>query len=302
MTMPAGRMHADEVETDPALVRRLLAGQFPRWAGLPIARVPSSGTDNAIYRLGTDLAVRMPRIAWATGQIEKDQRWLPRLAPHLPVAIHAPLAVGEPAEGYPWQWAVYPWIEGRNPAPDDAGLDRVADDLAQFLLALQRIDASDGPPAGSSNFNRGVPLAMRDAGVRTALAALAGQVDVPAVTSLWEAALALSKWDGPGVWLHGDLTGGNLLVRDGRLAAVIDFGCLGVGDPAADLTTAWNLFSGEVRQAYRAALAVDDATWARGRAWALSAALGAIPYYRHTNPPMVAAAWRTLTEVLSDRQ
>lgn len=295
------KMHVDEVQTDAALVRRLLAGQLPRWADLPIERVASSGTDNAIYRLGADMAVRLPRIHWATGQIEKDQRWLPQLASHLPLAIHAPLAVGEPAEGYPWRWAVYPWLDGENPDPGRLhDLNTAAADLARFIRALQQIDVSGGPPAGKHNFNRGVPLAERDQGVRTAIAALDDTVDTASVTAAWEAALRAPVWDGPPVWLHGDLTAGNLLARGGRLSAVIDFGCLGVGDPAADLIPAWNLFSGESRARFRQEMAVDDATWARGRGCALTA-IGGIPYYQHTNPVIVRNAWHTLNEVLIDQ-
>jgi len=295
--MPAEKMHADEVEIDVYLVRRLLAEQFPHWADLPIAPVESAGTDNAIYRLGDDMAVRLPRIHWATGQVDKEQRWLPRLGPLLPVAIPVPLAKGEPAEGYPWSWSVYRWLEGENPAVDHLSDPRLlATDLAEFIAALRRIDPADGPPAG-----RGVPLARRDADTRTAIEALRGVVDTDAVTAVWEAALRTPEWTGTSVWLHSDLAPGNLLIVDGRLSAVIDFAGVGVGDPAGDLPVAWNLLPAEARNDFRAALQVDDATWARGRGWALSIALIQLPYYHRTNPVLAAGARHTIAEVLADR-
>ncbi len=296
--MPAGKMHIDEVDTDVSLVRRLLAAQFPHWAELPIEPVCSAGTDNALYRLGDDMAVRLPRIHWATGQVDKEFRWLPKLAPLLPLAIPVPLAKGTPGEGYPWDWSVCRWLEGEN-----ATIERLADprqaamQLAQFITALQRIDPAGGPHPG-----RGVPLALRDAPTRDAIAALHGTLDADAVTMAWEAALQAPEWDRAPVWFHGDLLPGNLLIERGRLSAVIDFGGLGVGDPACDLMIAWSLFSGESRDVFRAALAVDDATWARGRGHALSQALIFIPYYLDTNPVGIGIAQRAIAEVLADQK
>ncbi len=293
-------MHADEVYTDAALVRALLAAQFPQWATLPIAAVPSSGTDNALYRLGDDRVVRLPRIHWAVGQVAKEQQWLPRLAPHVPLAIPEPLALGEPGLGYPWQWSVYRWLDGDAITPSHpVDLARAVDDLANFVTALQRIDATDGPPPGAHNSHRGEPLAARDAGTRQAIAALAGLIDRTATIAAWENALLAPPWDRAPVWIHGDLAATNLLVKNDRLSAVIDFGCLGVGDPAVDLMIAWE-FLAPVRERFRAALAVDDATWARGRGWALTTALVALPYYMDTNPVLVASARRRLDAVLAD--
>lgn len=298
--MPPEKMHADEVYTDATLVRRLLATQFPQWEDRPIERVESAGTDNAIYRLGDDMAVRLPRIAWAIGQPDKEQRWLPRLAPHLPLAIPVPLATGTPAEGYPWHWSVVPWMEGENATAKRIGdLCEAAGDLAQFIRALQGIDPTGGPTPGRHNFFRGVPLAVRDPGIRAAIPAWDGIVDTVAVTAAWDAALQAPVWDGPPVWLHGDLSSGNLLAVRGKLSAVIDFGCLGVGDPACDLMVGWTLFSGESREVFRAAMSIDDATWERARGWALMG-VGALPYYRHTNPVIVANARRAIDEVLAD--
>jgi aminoglycoside phosphotransferase (APT) family kinase protein len=294
-------MHADEVAIDAPLVRRLLAAQFPEWAELPIERVPSAGTDNAIYRLGGDMTVRLPRIGLATGQVEREHRWLPKLAPHLPLAIPTPLAMGVPAEGYPWHWSVYRWLEGENATADRLDLRKAATDLADFITALQRIDPTGGPLAGVER-SRGVPLAARDTETRAAIAALQDVLDMDAVTSRWEAALRASVWRGPGVWLHGDLNEGNLLARHGRLSAVIDFGAMAVGDPACDLMVAWTLLTPKTRAVFRAAVPVKDATWARGRGWALSWALIVIPYYRHTNPALCRVAERTIDEVLADQR
>lgn len=291
-------MHADEIPTDLPLVRRLLAAQFPEWAALPIEPVSSSGTDNALYRLGADMVVRLPRIHWAVGGVEKDFRWLPMLAPLLPVAIPVPLAKGTPAEGYPWEWGVYPWLEGENPTVDGiADADSLARDAARFVDALQRIDPTGGPPA-----SRGAPLATRDEPTREAIEALRGVIDVDGAIAAWEAALGAPVWHGPPVWVHSDLLPGNLLVEQGRLSAVIDFGGLGLGDPACDLMVAWTLFSGESRDVFRSALSVDDATWARGRGHALSWALIFIPYYLNTNPVGVSDARRTIDEVLAEHR
>lgn len=294
-------MHADEVDIDGALVRRLLATQFPAWAELPLAPVASAGTDNALYRLGADMAVRLPRIGWAIGQVETELRWLPRLAPHLPLSIPVPLAIGDPGAGYPWHWGVYRWLEGEN-----ATLDRMGDPteaavtLAGFITALQRVNAAEGPQPGPNNSGRGVPLADRDEGTRAAIASLSGMIDSEAATAAWEAALRAPAWDGPPAWIHGDLQSGNLLAQRGRLSAVIDWGCMGVGDPACDLMPAWNLFTAETRAVFREAIAVDDATWARGRGWALSCGLIALPYYQTSNPVLAGIARHAIGEVLAE--
>jgi aminoglycoside phosphotransferase (APT) family kinase protein len=294
-------MHVDEVDTDVSLVGRLVAAQFPQWAHLPIHAVLSSGTDNAIYRLGDDMAVRLPRRQKNTGQLDKERRWLPRLAPLLPLAIPVPLAVGAPAEGYPFAWSIYPWLEGETATADRiADLRQAATDLAQFVASLQRIDPADGPQPGQDNSSRGVPLATRDESTRAAIASIAGTIDVRAVTAAWEEALRAPEWRRAPVWIHGDLDSRNMLVENGRLTAVIDFGCLGVGDPASDVMVAWKILSAETRDIFRAVLSVDDATWTRARGWALSQALLALAYYTaETNPVLVREARRWLAEVLA---
>jgi aminoglycoside phosphotransferase (APT) family kinase protein len=247
------------------------------------------------------MAVRMPRIAWAIGQVDKEHRWLPRLARRLPLAIPVPLAKGSPGEGYPWNWSVCRWLDGEN-----ATLDRLHDhrqaatDLAGFVTALWKIDPTDGPTPGTHNFGRGVPLKMRDVPTRAAIAALHDTLDTDALTRAWDAALAAPVWGRAPVWVHGDLQSGNLLTLRGRLSAVIDFGGLGVGDPACDLMVAWNLFSGAGREAFREHTQADDATWDRGRGWALSVALIALPYYRSSNPSLAGMARRTIDEVLAE--
>ncbi|MBP3961587.1 aminoglycoside phosphotransferase family protein [Paenibacillus lignilyticus] len=293
------KMHNNEVEIDASLVRRLLEEQFPEWAELPLTRIQSSGTDNAIYLLGEDLAVRMPRIDWATGQAELEQYWLPKLAPHLPLPIPAPLAIGVPAEGYPWQWAVYRWFKGADAIVgriDDLG--QAAADIAQFVGAMQRIDlGSEVIPPSSS---RGMSLAPRDSGVRKAIAELEGIIDQQAALTAWEEALGVPDWEGAGVWIHGDIHAGNVLIENGCISAVIDFGCMGLGDPACDMLFAWSILTDATRPRFRAVLQPDDATWARGRGYALSMGLFALPYYKDTNPVFATVAKRIIDEVLTD--
>jgi len=298
-TVASPKMHADEVETDISLVRRLLAGQFPHWANLAIDPVVSYGTDHDIYRLGDDLAARLPRIGWATEQAAKEARWLSKLAPHLPLAVPVQLALGHPAEGYPFEWSVYEWLPGENANGTIDDLNQAAVDLAAFVRALRQVDttgAHQRPPGG-----RGSPLAELDEHVRRSVAELGNRVDGATALRSWEESLDASEWDGEEVWVHGDLLPGNLLVLDGRLSAVIDFGGLNVGDPACDLQPAWNVFAGESRTRYRAELQVDDASWLRGRGTALYQAVNALPYYWDTNPGMVRQASHALTQVLADR-
>lgn len=294
------RMHAEELEIDAALVHRLLAEQFPQWAELPIERVEPAGTDNAIFRLGADMAVRLPRIDWANDEAAKAHRWLPGLAPLLPLAVPVPLVLGAPGEGYPWAWSVCRWLKGENATADRIGdPEQAALDLAGFIAALQRIDPTDGPPPEG----RGGPLAPRDERVRASIASLADEVDVEAVTAAWEAALRAPECSDPPVWIHGDLDSRNLLTVGGRLSGVLDFGTLAVGDPACDVMVAWKMLPAASRDRFRAELAVDDATWARAKGWALSQALIALAYYTmETNPVLVVESRRWMAEVLADER
>lgn len=283
------KMHADELEIDARLVRRLLAMQFPEWAERPLEPVTPRGTDNRLFRLGDDLVVRLPCRPQTVKTLEKERAWLPKLAPHLPLEVPVPIAVGRPGEGYPGTWSVYRWLDGENaidaPIEDPA---RAALDLAAFIGALQRIDTSDGPRPGESNSLRGAPLEALDAEFRARKGA-------DRVIAEWEAALEAPSWDRPPVWVHGDLDARNLLVRDGRLSGVVDFGCLGVGDPACDVAAAWKVLPPEARDHFRTALAVDDATWTRARGWVLYQAVGALSYYSlETNPELFTEARRWL--------
>ena len=294
-------MHSDEVQTDPTLVRRLVATQFPSWADLPIEPVEPRGTDNTLYRLGDQLVVRLPCRERTVNTLVKEREWLPRLAPHLPLDVPMPLAVGTPADGYPWTWSVYRWLEGENAIEARIGdLDRASTDLASFVGALHRIDTSGGPSPGEDNFLRGARLERLDSSVRASIVALGHEVDVDTATAIWEAALSAAEWNLPPVWVHGDLDGRNLLVSAGRLSAVVDFGCLGVGDPACDVAVAWKVLSTETHDIFRSALSVDDATWARARGWVLYESLGALTYYTlETNPILVTEARRWLGDLLA---
>lgn len=290
------------MDITPALVSGLIARQFPRWAHLPVRPVEVSGWDNRTFRLGEDLSVRLPSAERYVPQVEKEHRWLPRLAPFLPLSIPVPLARGASDLGYPWPWSVYRWLEGENATVERiAALPQFAITLAHFLAALQRIDSAEGPPPGPHNFYRGGPLTVYDSETRNAVATLNGEIDANAVMAVWEAALT-SPWSGPPVWVHGDVAAGNLLVQSGRLSAVIDFGGISVGDPACDLTIAWTLFSGESREAFRAALPLDAATWTRGRGWALWKALMTVAGSFGSDPVKTGEARRVLREVLADHR
>ncbi|MGH8892408.1 MAG: aminoglycoside phosphotransferase family protein [Actinomycetes bacterium] len=296
--MGATKMHADEVETDVALVRRLLTQQFPQWADLPIGLVASYGTDHDIYRLGCHLAARLPRIGWATEQAAKEREWLPKLAPHLPLALPVQLARGHPGQGYPFDWSVYEWLPGENADGTIDDLEQAAVDLAAFVMALRQVDTTGAHPRPLHG--RGGPLVEGDEHVRASIAMLGDRIDGEAALRSWEESLQAPAWDCAEVWVHGDLLPGNLLVLDGRLSAVIDFGALNVGDPACDLQPAWNVFMGDSRRRFLAELQVDEASRVRGRGWALRQAVMALPYYWDTNPGMIRQASHAVAQVIAD--
>jgi aminoglycoside phosphotransferase (APT) family kinase protein len=286
---------AAELVVTPDTVRRLLADQLPALAALPVRPVSSVGTVNAVFRLGDDLCVRVPRVpAWAES-LDREWRWLPELAPHLPLAVPEPVAWGRPGDGYPLHWGVLRWIEG-EPYADDVVADEVAAAraLAGFVAAMRRVDAAGAPVAGRR------PLRELDHQTRAAIASVPDLLDARATTAAWQRALDAPVWTGAPTWIHGDLLPPNLLVRDGRLVAVIDFGGAGGGDPATDVIAAWSVFGPAGRQAYREALDVDDATWERARGIALHQAALIVPYYRHSNPRFTAVALRTVGQVLAD--
>ncbi|MCZ2816894.1 aminoglycoside phosphotransferase family protein [Modestobacter sp. VKM Ac-2984] len=285
---------------DVPLVRRLVESQFPEWAHLPVVPVRPGGWDNRAFRLGAEMLVRLPSAAAYAGQVDKEQTWLPRLAPRLPLPIPVPLGQGVPGAGFPWPWSVYRWLEGTDAsAAPVADLSTFATDLAGFLAALQQVDPTDGPPAGSHSWFRGAPLSHYATETHAAIEALGDAIDGRVATAVWAAATATS-WDRPPRWFHGDVAAGNLLVRDGQLAAVLDFGTCGVGDPACDLVVAWTLFSDRSRAAFRAGLDLDEGTWARGRAWALWKAVIVYAGAAETNAVERQRAGDVLAAVLAD--
>jgi aminoglycoside phosphotransferase (APT) family kinase protein len=290
------------VDIDATLVARLVASQFPQWADLLITAAEPNGWDNRTFRLGAGLLVRLPSAESYATQVRKEHRWLPVLAPRLPLPIPVPVAIGEPVEGYPWNWSVYRWLDGvPASAARIADLTEFAATLARFLVCLQRIDPTGGPAPGPHNFFRGGSLATYDDETRKVIDAVCELINAQLATEVWETALA-ATWKGAPVWVHGDVAAGNLLVTDGRLAAVIDFGSSGVGDPACDVTIAWTFLSGESREAFRAALPLDVATWARGRGWALWKALITFAGNLETDRAAAAMARQVINNVLAEHQ
>lgn len=291
------RMHADELHVDAQLVRELLAVQFPDLAGLPLVEVRSTGTVNAIVRIGDELCARLPRrVEWAP-DLEREWRWLPILAPRLPLRTPAPVALGRPDGTYPLPWAIYRWLDG-GPYEDEAVDDepRAARELAAFVAAVRRVAVPPGAPRAGRQ-----PLATLDAATRTAIAAGRSHFDIKVAEDAWERALAAPAWDGRPAWIHGDLLRPNVLVHAGRIHAVIDWGSAGAGDPATDLIPAWSIFGPAGRAAFRASLAVDDGSWDRARGIALHQASLIVPYYADTNPAFAAMARRTIQQVIDDR-
>lgn len=295
--MTTSGMHEHELIIDQTLVERLIADQFPQWADLPVRHASSAGTDNAMFRLGATMVVRLPRIDWAVDAVEREQTWLPVVGPLLPVATPVPLGKGMPGHGYPWPWSVYSWLEGANPTAEDL-TEPLVREIAGCLNAIHALDIPGGPVS-----DRGFTFEGRDEETRKSISQMAGlvdRVDVAAVTALWDEAFTLPPCEPPGTWIHSDTAPGNLLVREGRLVGLIDFSGISRGDPAVDLGLAWNLLSAELRPAFRAQLDIDDATWLRSRAWALSQACLQLPYYHQTNKPLAAQARYVIGEVLTD--
>lgn len=290
----------EKLPIDALLVQRLIATQFPAWKDLPIQVVASSGWDNKTFHLGDQMLVRMPSARVYADQVEKEQHWLPKLAPFLPLPISAPLALGKPAEGYPLHWSIYRWIEGETAASGYiADLGTFAADLGRFLIAFQQIDVTNGPPAGLHSFYRGGSLNTYDAEFRQACVALKDKTDTKTLMEIWKEALK-STWRGKPVWVHGDISAGNLLVQEGRLSAVIDFGQLAVGDPACDLAIAWTLFHGKSQDVFRKILQLDPGTWNRGKAWALWKALVTAAGFTDPDNAESRQCWRIIDAILKD--
>jgi aminoglycoside phosphotransferase (APT) family kinase protein len=296
------KMHADEFDIDASLIRRLLEQQFPQWAALPIERVELMGTENALYRVGSEMVARLPRIERAAASLEHERRWLPRIGDHVPISVPRVLGEGAPGSIFPLTWSVYSWLPGERVTPESVrSPQEFALDLAGLVAALQRMDTTDGPAPAEHSGGRGEPLANREAQT----SAWFGDLDAvgyptDALKSIWKEALSAPVWAEPPVWLHGDLDAQNLLVDGGRLTGVIDFGCVGVGDPACDVMVAWKVLTPRGRETFRAALSIDEATWVRARGWAVSQAVGVLAYYTEENHPvLVRAARHWVAEVTS---
>ena len=246
------------------------------------------------------MSVRLPSAQAYSAQVAVEQRWLPFLAPHLPLRIPEPLAMGIPSNGYPWKWSVYRWIPGEASSQKNIkSLTDFSRQLAAFLASLQQIEAASGPQPGAANFYRGGSLSVYDNQARSAITALGGRINTHAADRVWSAALR-TCWEGPPVWVHGDIAIGNLLLNRGNLSAVIDFGQLAVGDPACDLAIAWTLLRGENRKAFRTTLALDCSTWQRARAWALWKAMIVAAGMTTTNADEGVLCWHVIDEVLAE--
>lgn len=288
------------IAVDVDQVRRLVASQYPHWADLPVERVANGGWDNWTFHLGSGMSVRLPSAFEYTEAVDKEHKWLPVFAPRLPLAISTPLAKGEPGEGYPYSWSIYQWLDGET-----ARVDRITDpvrfalDLAEFIAALQGVDTADGPRPGQHNWYRGGTLRTYDGEANRGLTALDGRIDVELAGEIWKCALD-ARWDGVERWFHGDIAQGNLLLNGGQLVAVIDFGTCGVGDPSCDLAVAWMLLTGDGRRAFRERLSVDDATWARGRGWALWKTLVNYANALDDGEAATASSRRILDEIFSE--
>ena len=295
------RMHADEIDISPALARSLVAQQFPHLAGLLIEKLSSAGTENTIFRLGDDLSIRMPRVIGAARQAEREAIWLPRLANHLSLALPEPVELGRPTEEFPYHWAIYRWLKGENAfiRPVDDLADS-AHRLARFVRSLREAPVVSDSSMVATTSGRGVDLVHRDSATRDAVESCKSLADTETLHAIWTDALAAPRWSGPPGWLHGDIHVGNLLTEAGRITGVIDWGCLGAGDPACDLTVAWSMLDRESRATFRSELGVDEATWIRGRAWAISVAVIALPHYIETNPLLVAISRHSIEEAVAD--
>lgn len=296
---PMIKMHADEFLINASMVKHLIDSQCPQWTHLPIQYVESSGTDNALFRLGSDYIIRLPRLDGGRPNIEKEWEWLPKLAPMLKTPISVPVYKGEPSQDYPYYWTIARWHEGRVPdfeLNDD--YEYLAKDLAFFINELHAIQLTDGPKS-----RRGVPLntPALDLETRQATSQLQDEVDVDRVTELWNKLSQIRYWDNDPVWIHGDLLPGNILIQNQRLSAVIDFSDVGLGDPATDLIPAWCLFSARSRAIFKQHLkTLDENTWQRGKGRALSMALIILPYYKNTNKVLADIARKMIAQILED--
>lgn len=300
LMMPLTQKKSGRVEITLSLVSDLIAEQFPQWSHLPLRPVEVSGWDNRTFRLGEEMSIRLPSGPRYALQVQKEQKWLPVLAPHLSFPIPEPLAQGKPSTNYPWNWSIYRWIKGGSANTltfDDSHLNLLALNLAQFLNELHKIDVRGGPLPGLHNYWRGDHLSVYDADTTATIAQLRGIIDERKAMAVWEKAIK-SKWSKDPVWIHGDFASGNILVKDNRLTAVIDFGCMCMGDPACDLVIAWTFFSNESRKIFKSHLCLDPDTWARAGGWALWKATFELAGIKDKTNPTALKQQKIIDEIL----
>ncbi|KKI91099.1 acetyltransferase [Bacillus sp. SA1-12] len=282
------------------LVRNLIKEQFPEWSHLKIKPVKNGGHDNRTFHLGENMSVRLPSAEWYVPQVEKEHKWLPILSKHLSLPISKPLAKGKPNKDYPYPWSIYQWVEGETVTRENiADLNQFANELGGFLVELQSIEASEGPIAGVHNFHRGGDLAVYDEQSKHAIENNKAMFNEHLLNEIWELSLA-SKWDAEPVWLHGDVAPGNILVKDGKLSAIIDFGVLGVGDPSCDAAMAWTFFDDKSRNVFKTALNMDEETWNRARGWALWKALITYDGNKDSNKTIAEESLRVIKIIIDE--
>ena len=283
-----------------ALVQNLINEQFPEFSLLPIKQIIPGGNDNRTFRLGNDMLIRLPSAERYALKVQKEQHWLPILAPHLSISVPKPLKMGQPSKDYPFNWSIYQWIDGEsanNITIDDISLQKIALDLSNFLNELHKIDITNGPISGIHNFWRGGPLFTYDAETKLAIDQLRDLIDANQATAVWQKALN-STWTQNPVWIHGDLSAGNILIENNQLVAVIDFGGMAIGDPACDLVIAWTFLKGESRKVFKSQLNLDSNTWARARGWALWKALITLTALKDKNSLEAATQLQIINEIL----
>lgn len=291
------KMHENELDVNSKLVKTLIDEQCPNWANLPLEPIKSSGTDNALFRLGSEYVVRLPRINWATASINKEYDWVPKLSQLLNTPVSKPLFKGAANDIYPWSWLVTKWNDGLNPSFENKNeFEMLAKGLAAFLNELHNINLANGPES-----RRGVPLIQLEEQTSKSISELESEINIEAVSEIWQQLSNTPAWAKAPVWVHGDFLPGNILIQNNRLSAVIDFSDVGMGDPACDLIIAWSLLNSNSRNIFRKNLEnIDDNTWARGKGWALSIALIMLPYYKNTNPTLASLARRMIKNILGD--
>jgi len=287
-------MHENELDISTKMVDHLIKQQCPQYNTLSLKRIPSSSTVHALYQLGQQFVVRLPRIQ-ATQGIEKEWAWLKHLSPHLDISISEPIFRGNPSEFYPWPWLISHYYPGITPSFEKQNEHSwLAIALADFLNQFHKIPLIEDAPQS----RRGVPLKDLDKQTRQEIVSIGDEFDTTKLVKLWQTFSNLSTWEHEPVWVHGDMLPGNILVNHQMISAVIDFSDVGTGDPACDLIIAWALFNKHSRAIFKKHLQnIDENTWLRGKGWALSIAAIMLPYYKNSNPDFAELARRILTQI-----